>query len=82
MLINAVKNLKYKKVKYLKENIFQAMKQKQKKEKKKHAQLHFQDFELQLLFTFAYPQRESIVLQSNFQNGEFDGFTRFEASRI
>ena len=32
------------------------------------------------IFTFSYPWtgRESIVLGSNFRNGDFDGFTRYE----
>ena len=39
------------------------------------------DFDINMHFYFLLPiSRESIVFGSNFRNGDFDGFTRFEGS--
>ena len=36
-----------------------------------------------IVFYFLLPvSRESIVLRSNFRNGDFDAFTRFEAPKM
>ena len=50
--------------------------------------LLFQEMEVEF-FEIAYfyfllpvPGRRSFVFESNFRNGDFDGFTRFEVSRI
>ena len=54
---------------------------KRKKEKKRKTYIYlFKKKKSSALFTFSYPcnGRESIVLGSNFRNGDFDGFTRYE----